>query len=77
LSKPVGGIVKNAFAGITGLTAVGSGNRNTLYASAMYHFDKSTEVYVAADYLTLDGNYGTVNGSANQTEVGVGLRTRF
>ncbi len=77
LSKPVGGIVKNAFASIVGLTAVGSGNRNTVYASTMYHFDKSTEVYLAADYLTLDGSYGTVNGSKNQTEVGVGLRTRF
>lgn len=77
LSKPVGGIVKNAFASIAGATAVGSGNRNTVYASTMYHFDKSTEVYLAADYLTLDGSYGTVNGASNQTEVGVGLRTRF
>ena len=77
LSKPVGGIVKNAFASIAGVTAVGSGNRNTVYASTMYHFDKSTVVYLAADYLTLDGSYGTVNGSNNQTEVGVGLRTRF
>lgn len=77
LSAPVGGIVKNAFASIAGVTAVGTGNRATLYGSMFYHFDKSTEVYLAADYLTLDAGYGTVNGSNHQTEVGVGVRTRF
>jgi predicted porin len=77
LSKPSGGIVKNAFASIAGLTTVGSGSRNTLYASTFYHFDKSTEIYLAADYLTLDSGYGTVNGASSQTEVGVGVRTRF
>ncbi len=72
-----GGTVKNAFAGIGGLTLVTSGNRNTLYGSMFYHLDKSTELYVAADYLKLDSGYGNVNGSDNQTEVGVGMRTRF
>ncbi|MCX7176806.1 MAG: porin [Proteobacteria bacterium] len=77
LSKPVGGIVRNAFASVTGLTKTGSGDRNTLYGSIFYHFTPSTEVYLAADYLKLDAGYGTVNGSANQTEVAVGVRTRF
>jgi len=72
-----GGTVKNAFAGIGGLTLVTSGNRNTLYGSMFYHFDKQTELYVAADYLKLDAGYGNINGSDNQTEVGVGMRTRF
>lgn len=72
-----GGTVKNAFASIAGLTAVTSGNRNTLYGSMFYHFDKSTEVYIAADFLKLDAGYGNVNGADTQTEVAVGLRTRF
>jgi predicted porin len=72
-----GGTVKNAFASIAGLTAVTSGNRNTLYGSMFYHFDKTTEVYVAADFLNMDVGYGNVNGSATQTEVAVGMRTRF
>ena len=72
-----GGTVKNAFASIAGLTAVTSGNRSTLYGSMFYHFDKSTEVYVAADMLKLDAGYGNVNGSDTQTEVAIGMRTRF
>ena len=72
-----GGTVKNAFASIAGLTAVTSGNRSTLYGSMFYHFDKSTEVYIAADYLKLDTGYGNVNGADTQTEVAIGLRTRF
>lgn len=72
-----GGIVRNAFAEIGGLTTVGSGNRNTVYGSVFYHFDKSTDVYVAADYLKLDAGYGTINGSDSQTELAIGLRTRF
>jgi predicted porin len=71
------GVVANAFASVAGLTAVGSGNRSTVYGSLFYHFDKSTEVYFAADYLKMDAGYGTVNGSDNQTEVAIGLRTRF
>lgn len=71
------GVVRNAFYEIGGLTTVGSGNRNTIYGSMFYHFDKSTEVYIAADYLKLDAGYGTVKGSDSQTEVGVGMRTRF
>jgi predicted porin len=72
-----GGTVKNAFASIAGLTAVTSGNRSTLYGSMFYHFDKSTEVYIAADYLKLDAGYGNVNGTDSQTEVAIGMRTRF
>lgn len=72
-----GGVVRNAFYEIGGLTAVGSGNRNTIYGSVFYHFDKSTEVYIAADYLKMDAGYGTIKGSDSQTEVAVGMRTRF
>lgn len=72
-----GGVVRNAFYEIGGLTAVGSGNRNTIYGSVFFHFDKSTEVYIAADYLKMDAGYGTVKGSDSQTEMAVGMRMRF
>lgn len=71
------GMVKNAFASIAGLTTVGSGERATLYGSAIYHIDKSTDLYIAADYLKLDAGYGKINGASSQTEVAIGMRTRF
>ncbi len=59
-------------------TAAVNGTRSTLYASAFYHFDKFTEVYLAADHMKLkDGSYLKSDGSTKQTEVAVGLRTRF
>jgi predicted porin len=69
----------NAYADTTGVTAVGSGKRKTLYASAFYHFDKTTEVYVVADRLSLTDSYRhrSAGGFSNQTEFGVGLRLRF
>ncbi len=74
-----GGNVINAYANATAATAVATGDRSTIYASAFYHFDSTTEVYVAADYLKLSGGYkvGAANGFNNVTELGVGLRTRF
>jgi predicted porin len=74
-----GGNVLNAFANASTATATATGSRATLYASAFYHFDKITEVYVAADYLKLKDGYkvGATNGAPSQTELAVGLRTRF
>jgi predicted porin len=74
-----GGNVVNAFANASASTATATGSRSTLYASAIYHFDKITEVYVAGDYLKLKDGYkvGATNGFSNQTELAVGLRTRF
>ena len=74
-----GGNVLNAFADASTAKAVATGSRSTLYASAFYHFDKITEVYIAADYLRLKDGYkvGATNGFANQTEFALGLRTRF
>ena len=74
-----GGNVLNAFANASAAKATATGSRATLYASAFYHFDKITEVYVAADYLRLKDGYkfGATNGFPNQTELAVGLRTRF
>ncbi len=74
-----GGNVLNAFSNASTATATATGSRATLYASAFYHFDKITEIYVAADYLKLKDGYkfGATNGFPNQTELAVGLRTRF
>ncbi len=74
-----GGNVLNAFANASTAKATATGSRATLYASAFYHFDKITEVYVAADYLRLKDGYkfGATNGFPNQTEFALGLRTRF
>ena len=74
-----GGNVLSAFANASTAKAVATGSRSTLYGSIFYHFDKVTEVYVAADYLKLHDGYkvAVTNGATSQTEFGVGLRTRF
>ena len=74
-----GGNVLNAFANATTAKATATGSRATLYASTIYHFDKITEVYLAGDYLKLKDGYkvGATNGFPSQTEIALGLRTRF
>ena len=74
-----GGNVLNAFANASAAKATVTGSRSTVYGSVFYHFDKITEVYVAADYLKLKDGYkvGVTNGAPSQTEYGIGLRTRF
>ena len=71
--------VLNAFADTSAIAVVASGNRKTLYGSVMYHFDKTTEVYLAADKLSLTDGYlvKALAGALDQTEVDVGLRLRF
>lgn len=69
----------NPYANTSGVKLAGSGDKKTVYASAFYHFDRRTEVYLAADYLRLTSGYkvGVTNGFKNQTEVATGLRFRF
>ena len=71
--------VLNAFADTSAITATATGKRKTIYGSAFYHFDRATEVYLAADKLSLSGGYRqrSANGFLDQTEFGIGLRTRF
>ena len=67
------------FADASKATVAGSGKKGTVYGSVFYHLSRRTEVYAVADYMKLQDNYrvaGT-NGFANQTEFGVGIRTRF
>lgn len=69
----------SAFANTASVTAAGSGNRKTIYASAFYHLSKRTELYVAADRLNITNGYkvSAANGFSNQTEFAIGVRTRF
>ena len=51
----------------------------TVYGSAFYHFDRTTEVYLSADRLSMTDGYRqrSTFGYLDQTEFGVGLRLRF
>lgn len=74
------GYVYNAFgnaAAAKGATV--SGNRNTIYGSAFYHYDKSTDFYLAFDKLNTTGGYlsASANGFKSQTGVGLGMRFKF
>ena len=74
-----GGNVINAFANPSAAKATATGSRSTVYGSIFYHFDRNSEVYVAADHLRLKDGYkvGSTNGSPTQTQFAVGFRTRF
>src|SRR5205085_9167883 len=41
----IGGLMRNPYANTTAITSVQTGTKGTIYASAFYHFDRSTEVY--------------------------------
>ena len=73
------GYVQNAFSDTSGVKAVATGKRKTLYASAIYHLDRVTELYVVGDRLNTTGTYhaAQANGFMSQTEFGLGMRYRF
>lgn len=73
------GNVINAFNDGSADTGTATGSRKTVYGSVFYHFDKTTEVYVAADHLSLTGDYhqASTHGYSSQSELGVGIRLRF
>lgn len=73
------GFVLNAYADATAATVGVTGKRSTFYASAFYHFDKATEVYVAFDRLNTTGGYkaSQANGFTSQNEFGIGMRYKF
>ena len=72
------GATLNAFADGSTATAVGSGSKKTLYASAFYHLSKYAEVYIAGDYMKLSDQYvvAATNGFKNQKELVIGLRLK-
>ncbi|MGS0743172.1 porin [Glaciimonas sp. GG7] len=69
----------NAYSNASFSTTAGSGNKSTLFGSVFYHLSKRTELYVAADYMKLSNGYrvASANGFKNQTELAIGMRTRF
>ncbi|WP_342618537.1 porin [Rhodoferax sp. GW822-FHT02A01] len=73
------GYVLNAFADASGVTAVGSGNRSTVYGSVFYHLDSATEIYAAFDHLNTTDTYlaAQAGGAKSADEVGVGMRFKF
>ncbi|MFS2140387.1 porin [Duganella sp. Dugasp56] len=73
------GYVLNAYANASNAKATASGKRKTLYGSIFYHFDKRTDLYIAADRLNTDGTYlaGQANGFRSQTGAAAGMRFRF
>jgi predicted porin len=72
-------VMRNPYQSTAGITAVQSGTKNTVYASAFYHFDRSTEVYVVADRMKTKDGWADPRsfGHTDQTEYGIGIRTRF
>ena len=74
------GYVYNAFANASVSTGPAvTGNRNTLYGSVFYRYDKNTDFYAALDRLNTTGGYlaASANGFKTQTGIGAGLRFRF
>ena len=76
-----GGVVvmRNPYADTTGITAVQTGTKGTIYASVFYHFDRSTEVYLVADRMKTKDGWADPRsfGKPDQNEFGIGIRTRF
>lgn len=73
------GNILNAFNDVSSSTGTRTGNRPTIYGAAFYHFDKISEMYLAADYTKVNGGYtyAPLHGFKSQAELGLGFRTRF
>jgi predicted porin len=73
------GFIRNPYSDTSSVVASGSGTKGTIYTSVFYHFDRSTEVYVAADWMKTNSGWADPRsfGHDKQTELAVGLRTRF
>jgi len=73
------GFVLNPYTNTSGVTSGVSGKKTTLYGSIFYHFDRSTELYLAADRMSLDDGWRDPRsfGANSQNEIAVGIRTRF
>lgn len=84
-----GGVTLNPFGNTSGVTRTADGNKKSLYGSVMYHADKQTDFYVAADHFSVGGNwvvgdaqgngmhFGTAQPFNSETELAVGMRFKF
>jgi len=73
------GFVLNPYTDTSAVTTGVSGKKQTFYGSIFYHFDRSTEVYLAADHMKLKDGWLDPRsfGLMSQNEIAVGIRTRF
>ena len=73
------GFILNPYARTSTVTSSVDGSKSTFYGSVFYHFDRTTEVYVAADRMKTKNGWADPRsfGKDSQTELAVGLRTRF
>jgi predicted porin len=73
------GFIRNPYADTSSLTRVATGSKGTLYASVFYHFDRTTEVYIAGDRMSTKDGWADPRsfGKDSQTELAIGVRTRF
>lgn len=86
----IDGVTLNPFlADATLATATASGSKRTVFGSIMYHADRQTDLYVAADYMKVGGGWvvGDAQGNGNvygvghpansELEVATGVRFKF
>ncbi|HWK43347.1 MAG TPA: porin [Stellaceae bacterium] len=73
------GYTFNAYQDASGATKAGSGNKQTVYGSVFYRPVKNTDIYIAGDYMKLDGGYraSQSNGFMSQVEFATGVRWKF
>jgi predicted porin len=79
----------NPFGNTAGVTSVADGAKHATYGSIMYHADKQTDFYIAADYFHVTGGWvvGDAQSNGNQfgsgktyqseTELATGVRFKF
>lgn len=84
-----GGATLNPFGNTSGVTTVADGAKDTLYGSVIFHADKQTDFYIAADYFKVKGGWviGDAQGNGNHygagqtydgtTELATGVRLKF
>jgi hypothetical protein len=51
------GQISQPFGSTAGLSSTGTGWKGTLYGSLVYKFNRATQLYLAADYMTVEGGY--------------------
>jgi predicted porin len=54
------------------VTKTANGGKGTIFGSVMYHADKQTDFYVAADYVKVDGGWSVGDAQGNIDGLGAG-----
>jgi len=84
-----GGTTLNPFGNTSGVTAVADGSKRTVYSSIIYHLDRQTDLYLAADSFSVSGgwvvgdaqgngnHFGAGNPNSSEMEAAMGIRFKF